>query len=107
MPAETHQRHDAVSADEIVDLLVAVLAPSTDAGGIGPDTPLADLGVDTELALCDLGEVILEEHGERSLGEVDPDELWSARTIGALAQLYARHVARPDDEGSPVWEEPR
>lgn len=90
MPAETHQQRDDVTAAEVVDLLVAVLASSTDLTDVGPDTPLADLGIDNDLALFDLGDVVAEEYGERTLGEIDLDELWSARTIGALARVFAR-----------------
>lgn len=97
MPAETHQHRDAVTADEIVDLLVAVLATSTDLARVGPDTLLADLGADSDLALFDLGDLVAEEYGERSLGEIDLDELWSARTIGDLARVFAQHRARPGE----------
>lgn len=90
MPAETHQERDDVTATEIVGLLVAVLESSTDLVNVGPDTALADVGIDNDLALFDLGDVVAEEYGERTLGEVDLDELWSARTIGALAGLFAR-----------------
>ncbi|MGZ4708109.1 MAG: acyl carrier protein [Acidimicrobiales bacterium] len=99
MPAETHQQRDEVTAAEIVDLLVAVLASSADRAGVGPDTPLADLGVDSDLALFDLGDVVAEEYGERSLGEIDVDELWSARTIGALAALFARRWTLAGENG--------
>ncbi len=90
MPAETHQQRDDVTVAEILDLLVAVLAASTDLADVGPDTPLADLGVDSDLALFDLGDVVAEEYGERTLGEIDLDELRSARTIGALAELFTQ-----------------
>jgi acyl carrier protein len=96
MPAETHQQRDDVTAGEIVDLLVAVLASSTDRAEIGPDTPLVDLGADSELALFDLADVVAEEYGERTLGEIDLDELWSERTVGALAGAFARLWARED-----------
>lgn len=99
MPAETHQRRDVLTADEIVDLLVAVLATSTDLAGVGPDTLLADLGVDSDLALFDLGDVVAEEYGERSLGEIELDELGSARTIGALARVFARLRAGAGENG--------
>lgn len=99
MPAETHQQRDAVTADEVVDLLLAVLASSTDGVDIGPDTLLAHLDVDTDLALFDLGDVVAEEYGERSLGDIDLDELWSARSVGDLARVFAQHWARPDADG--------
>ena len=102
MPADTHQQRDDVTADEIVDLLVAVLATSTDLAGIGPDTPLADLGFDSDLAVFDLADVVAEEYGERSLDEIDVDELWSARTIGALAGVFARHRAHAGEDGDPT-----
>lgn len=99
MPAETHQQRDEVTAAEIIDLLVAVLASSADLAGVGPDTLLTDLGVDSDLALFDLGDVVAEEYGERSLGEIDVDELWSARTIGALATVFARLWTRAGENG--------
>lgn len=102
MPAETHQQRDDLTVDEIIDLLVAVLASSTDLVDIGPDTLLAHLGVDTDLALFDLGDVVAEEYGERSLGEIDLDELGSVRTVGALATVFARHWARAGENGDPT-----
>jgi hypothetical protein len=98
MPAETRQRRDAVTAEEIVDLLVAVLATSAEAG-VGPVTLLADLGVDSDLALFDLEDVVAEEYSERSLGEIALDELWSARSIGALARVFARLWAGAGENG--------
>ena len=107
MPAETHQQRDDVTAVEIVDLLVAVLASSTDLADVGSDTPLADLGIDSDLALFDLCDVVAEEYGERTLGEIDLDELWSARTIGALAAVFARLRDRAErDEQSTGLEDP-
>ena len=46
MPADPHQQRDDVTVEDIVDLLVAVLATSSDIAGIGPDTPLVDLGLE-------------------------------------------------------------
>ncbi len=105
MPAETHQQRDEVTAAEIVDLLVAVLASSADLADVEPDTLLADLGVDSDLALFDLGDVVAEEYGERTLGEIDLDELWSARTIGALAGVFARLWDRAGENGPSTGRE--
>ena len=106
MPAETHQQRDEVTVTEIVDLLVAVLASSSaDLADVGPDTLLADLGVDSDLALFDLGDVVAEEYGERTLGEIDLDELWSARTIGALAGVFARLWDRAGENGPSTGRE--
>ena len=58
MPADTHQQRDDVTVEDIVDLLVAVLATSSDIAGIGPDTPLVDLGLDSDLAVLDLADVV-------------------------------------------------
>jgi hypothetical protein len=105
MPAETHQQRDDVTVTEIVDLLVAVLAPSTDLTDVGPGTALADLGIDTDLALFDLGDVVAEEYGERTLGEIDLEELWSARTVGALAEVFARRWDRMEENGHSAGRE--
>lgn len=105
MPAETHQQRDEVTAAEIVDLLVAVMVSSADLPDVGPDTLLADLGVDSDLALFDLGDVVAEEYGERTLGEIDLDELWSARTIGALAGVFARLWDRAGENGPSTGRE--
>lgn len=106
MPAETHQQRDEVTVTEIVDLLVAVLASSSaDLADVGPDTLLADLGVDSDLALFDLGDVVAEEYGERTLGEVDLDELWSARSIGALAGVFARLWDQAEENGHSTGRE--
>ncbi len=99
MPAETHQQRDDVAVAEIIDLLVAVLASATDVAGVGPDALLADLGADSDLALFDLADVVAEEYGERGLGEIDLDELWSARTVVALATVFARLWARDGENG--------
>jgi len=100
MPAETHQHREAVTAEEIVDLLVGVLAGSADSF-VGADTLLGGVGVETDLALFDLADVVAEEYGERSLGEVAFEELRSARTVGALAQVFAQRWS-PGDNADPA-----
>jgi hypothetical protein len=43
--------------------------------------------------------VVAEEYSERSLGEIALDELWSARSIGALARVFARLWAGAGENG--------
>jgi hypothetical protein len=109
MPAETHQQRDAVTAEEIeeeiIDLLVSVLTTSTGLADVGPDARLASLGVDSDLARFDLGNVVAEEYGERGLGGIDLDELGSAHTIGEMASLFARQWARAGEQGDPTRRE--
>jgi hypothetical protein len=102
MPAETHQQRDAVTVDEIVDFLLATLASSMHVADVDADTALVDLGVDSDLALFDLFDLAAEEYGERSLGELDLDDLWSAPTIGAVARLLAQHWARSVEDAGPA-----
>lgn len=97
MPADSHQHRDAVTSSEIVDLLLAVLEPSADDIDLGPDTALADLDLDSDLVLIDLTDVMCEEYGERSLGAIDFDRLWAAKTISALALIFSEMWSGTDE----------
>jgi hypothetical protein len=88
--------------DEVIDFLVAVLAPAADLAEVGPTTPLESLGVVGDLDLFDLGEMVAEEYGERTLGEFDTDEIRTARTVGELAEVYARLWAGPTAIGNRI-----
>ncbi|MGE3447800.1 MAG: hypothetical protein AB7H92_09505 [Microbacteriaceae bacterium] len=88
MPAETHQRSEAVGVDAVLDLLACV---------VGLDAPraaqarLADLELDDDLSVLHLWDAVVEEYGERSVGDLDLDGTRPA-TLGDLADLFAREL---------------
>ena len=89
MPAETHQHSDPPTASAVLDLIGAVLIGS-DGSDLDGDLPLAGLGIDSDPVLLDLFDAVREEYGERTLGDVDLDELRGAATLGELAGVLAR-----------------
>ena len=43
------------------------------------------------------------QHGDLvTADEIEVDELWSSRTIGALAGVFARHRAHAGEDGDPT-----
>lgn len=92
MPAETHQRSEVVGVDALLDLLACV---------VGLDAPraaqarLADLELDDDLSVLHLWDAVVEEYGERSVGDLDLDlHLDGTRpaTLGDLADLFTREL---------------
>jgi hypothetical protein len=85
MPAETHQLTDERDADSVLDLLAAVLgADPRDAA----EARLPALGLDDDLSVLHLWELVVEEFGERSVGEFEPGDERPA-TLGELAALFS------------------
>ena len=86
MPAETHSHREGLDVETVLGLLAAILG----ADG-GPEQweglPVADFGLDDDLALLHLWELAAEELGERSLGELDVEDAQPA-TLGELADLF-------------------
>ncbi len=84
MPAETHQLGRDVDARAVQGLLLALLGEAA-----GPQTGLAELGVDAD-GLADLWEAVCEEFGERALGpELEPETLDPSMTVEAAAEAIA------------------
>jgi len=94
MPAETHSYRDPPEISTVIELLWAVLGGPGEPPAV--DTSLAHLGIDTDLELLDLFDAAGEEFGERSLAEVDVDDLQALRTIGDLAEAIIGWAAGPD-----------
>lgn len=82
MPAETHSHHEPVTVDDILDLLSTIVQD----GEVDPDAPLDALGLDDDLALLSYWDVVVEEYGERTVGEPDLEELASATSALDLAR---------------------
>lgn len=97
MPAETHEHGSPPDAAQLVELLGSLLGSDVD-----PDTTLADVGVDDTLVVIDLWGAVVEEFGERALGDLDIelDEIPSG-TVGELASMF---VAALDPDAEDGWE---
>ena len=71
MPAETHSRREELEVGRVLEFLARVI-------GRGDDPPreqsLAELELDDDLALLDLWDLVVEEYGERTVGEFDPPD---------------------------------
>jgi hypothetical protein len=87
MPAETHSHSEPVTADDVLELLATVVH---DGDGLDPGTPVDALGLDDDLALLSVWDVVAEEFGERTLAEPDIEELAGCRTAIELADTIAR-----------------
>lgn len=83
MPAETHTHTEAVDARTVLDFLAGLV-------GVDPDSAdtvtLAEIDLDDDLAALDLWAAVVEEFGERSLGDFEPPEPLPAR----LSELAGR-----------------
>jgi hypothetical protein len=84
MPAETHQHTDELDAETILDFLATVL-------GVDPvgadDLELVTLHVEDDLSILHLWAFVVEEFGERSVGDLSLEDERSA-TLGELAALF-------------------
>lgn len=86
MPAETHQHRDPFDAEAVLDLLAAVLGVCADDAA---DSTLRELDLDDPLGVARLWECVVEEFGERAVGDADPTDT-DATTLGELAaEFYA------------------
>lgn len=94
MPAETHQLGCHASAEEILDLLLALLGDPGDDGG----SILHSLGVDDE-GLSALWDAVCEEFAERTVGpELEPGTLVASMTLEAAARAMAMLLAAMGDD---------
>jgi hypothetical protein len=83
MPAETNQHHEQATVDDIVEFLGCLLEIDDGPGAI----LLSEVGLDDDLGLFSLWEVVVNEFAERALGELD---LADARvdTLRELAEVF-------------------
>ena len=90
MPAETHQRSEAVGVEAVLDLLACVVGLDADRAA---EAPLAGLELSDDLSVLHLWDAVVEEYGERSVGDLDLD-LDGSRpsTLGELADLFTREL---------------
>ncbi|HZU79458.1 MAG TPA: hypothetical protein VE991_06040 [Acidimicrobiales bacterium] len=94
MPAETHQLGRHASAEEIFDLLLALLGGAGDEGG----STLESLGVDDD-GLGALWDAVCEEFAERTVGpELEPGTLAGSMTLEAAAHTMALLLAEMGDD---------
>lgn len=89
MPAETHQLGEGIDLDVVLGLVTAILGTEPDA----TDVSLADLELDDDVSILHLWSAIVEELGERSVGELELDEQPPA-TLGELATLFHDTLVR-------------
>ena len=94
MPAETHTTHEGIDARDVLDLIDALVG--ADDASLGPDTPLVDVGLGDDLAVLHIWGAVAEEFAERSVADLDVEELLLARTVGDLADAIMR-VMDPQD----------
>jgi hypothetical protein len=95
MPAETHSHREPLEPESVLDLLWSMLAPPDQEPD--PDMLLDDLGASSQLMLLDLWDATAEEYGERTLGEVDIEDLQQLTTIGELAHVIVELVRDDHD----------
>jgi hypothetical protein len=90
MPAETHQVNEPVDARVVLDLLTSILG--VDPAGAA-HLALDDVELDDHLSILHLWAAVVEEFGERSLGELEL-ECAGPTTLGALAAAFAGSLRR-------------
>lgn len=93
MPAETHIQREPIDADAVIDVIWTSLPEVADRVP-EPDTRLDDLGIHGDLQLLELWDLVTDELAERSVAEPDIGELLSATTVGELAEVVVRALAR-------------
>jgi hypothetical protein len=91
MPAETHQRSEAVGVEDVASLLECVIGLHA---GQAAEIPLDDLHLDDDLSILHLWDAVVEEFGERSIGDLglEFDETRPS-TLGELAELFAKELS--------------
>ena len=84
MPSETHQHSGTVSVHEVLRLLASIVDVDPVHAASIP-LPLFDL--DDDLAIVRLWESVVEEFGERGVGELEFDHPLPS-TLGQLASVF-------------------
>lgn len=100
MPAETHSRREDLDVGRVLEFLALVIGlpdeqrdEEHDEHSVGEQS-LAALGIDDDLSLLDLWDLVVEEYGERTVGEFEvPDPL--PQSLADLASAF--HRALSDD----------
>lgn len=84
MPAETHQLSEQTDARAILDLVATLV-------GVDPDEAtelsLASVDLHDDLAILHLWACVVEEFGERSIGDIELDDPRPG-TLAELATLF-------------------
>lgn len=89
MPAETHQLGEGIDRDVVLDLIATIVGTDVDAA----DETLASLELEDDVSILHLWSAVVEELGERSVGELELDEQLPA-TLGELAALFHDTLVR-------------
>ena len=89
MPAETHTHRDSLDAHAILELMAALVGADPDTAAT---TELASIDLDDEQGALHLWAAVVEEFGERSLGEFEPPDPLPV-TLGELAQAFHAAIA--------------
>lgn len=84
MPAETHQHGRPPTLTEITELVVALLGVTRH----DVDQRLDALCI-ADLEIICLWEAVADEHGERSLGDLDFDLAHEAETVADLIDAFS------------------
>lgn len=100
MPAETHSTHEGIDARDVMDLMDALVG--ADDVILGADTSLADVGLDDELGVFDVCRAVADEFAERSVADLDVEELMLARTVGELAEAIMRALPAAERADFPT-----
>lgn len=98
MPAETHQQRDPIDVEGVLDLLASLVGVDA----ICTESALlTDLHLDDDLSILHLWEAVVEECGERCVGELDLEEPRPV-SLPELAQWFAGHLrGEPGQQPTP------
>ncbi|HEY8523708.1 MAG TPA: hypothetical protein VIL48_02010 [Acidimicrobiales bacterium] len=97
MPAETHQHREHTDAGAVLDFLATVVEVDP---AEADEVRLADIGLDDDLSILRLWDMAVEEFAERTVGDVDPDDLQRdldadrPATLAELAQVFDEALRR-------------
>ena len=91
MPAETHQRTDELDTGTILDFFATIVGVDRDGAD---DLQLSTLQIEDELSILHLWALVVEEFGERSVGDLSLEDEPPA-TLGELAALF-HDALRPE-----------
>jgi hypothetical protein len=84
MPAETHQLSEQTDSQAILDLVAALVGVDPDDA---PELSLVAVDLHDDLAILHLWASVVEEFGERSVGDIELDDPRPA-TLADLATLF-------------------
>src|SRR5687768_10881597 len=88
MPAETHTTHEGIDRRDVLELIESFIGPGDD--DLRSDIPLSEVGLGDDLAVLHVWAAAAEELAERTVADVDVEELLLARTVGELAEAIMR-----------------